>query len=193
MKWDTKCTSVGSGKSSQVQTALCILFFRGFVHVTKSYFPLLINFKLNISSLLFNRHRKEYVWERILFNSDLLSSRLQIAMATQRYTVHLKEGWLTFLCHVFNLSVLRHFRIKIYGPIICLYFLKKEQCLTCICRASTGCRLEAALVCSLKVALGIPTPQLLFSEEFPVFCKRNKMYVNGCCQCSFLTASLPNC
>lgn len=41
--------------------------------MTKSYFPLLIHFKLNVRSLLFNRHRKEYVRGRILFNSGLPS------------------------------------------------------------------------------------------------------------------------
>lgn len=60
-----------------------------------------------------------------------LTSRLLVAVATQRCIVYLKERWLTFLCmtflcHVFNPLVLRHFKIRIYDPIICLCFLKKR-------------------------------------------------------------------
>lgn len=86
--------------------------------------------------------------ESDLIQIFLFNWRLPVAVGSQRYSVELKERWMAFLCwHVFNLSVLRQFKIKLYGPINCFlwYTVLKEECLTRTLRAAQGCGSDPAM------------------------------------------------
>lgn len=139
------------GRVREVRIAFCNLFFRGFIYLNKSYFPPVISFKTNLWVLLFRRHGKMSEGQSVLIQIFLFNLGLLVAMGTWRYSADLKKDeWLLY-CHVLNSSVLRHFKIKIYGPFNCflLYTFVKEGCLMCTLRVAQGCGLQP-VICVLS-------------------------------------------
>lgn len=129
--------------------------------------------------------------ESDLIQIFLFNLRLVVAMGTQRHFVDLKDEW-----HFYTVMYLIHqcwdtLKLKYMVPLTIFYCIHKEECLMCTLRAAQGCGLELVVCVLWKQWWGRQLPGSHSFKSFPFSEKRSKIYIDGCCQCCFLVASLP--